>query len=53
MALFTVPEPVTVAVIVSEPVALLSVIPVPANTDLYSRAEAPELTPSTEFAIPI
>jgi len=51
--LLTVPEPVTVAVIVREPVALLSVIPVPANTDLYSRADAPEFTPSTEFAIPI
>lgn len=48
----TVPEPETVAVIVREPVALLNVIPVPANTDLYSRAEAAELTPSTEFALP-
>ena len=48
----TVPEPDTVAVIVNEPVALLKVIPVPARTDLYSSAEAPELTPSREFAIP-
>jgi hypothetical protein len=48
-----VPDPDTVAVIVSEPVALLKVIPVPASTDLYSNADAPELTPNNVFAAPI